>query len=131
MYSLKKKKNYICLLKKNIISIRATGVILVIKRNSNKNSGRMKLLTIFDHRVFAKEMKMGNIKTNTSLRVSSRKKKDLRNYLEKNIVIQLTVVILSWINVHCSTKRRNIYCFILYYFLFTFALKVCYLKMDC
>ena len=41
----KKKNNYICLLKRNIISIRATGVILVIKRNSNKNSRKMKLLT--------------------------------------------------------------------------------------
>ena len=41
----KEKKNYICLLKRNIISIRATGVILVIKRNSNKNSEKMKLLT--------------------------------------------------------------------------------------
>ena len=58
----KKKENYICLLKRNIISIRATGVNLVIKRNSNKNSGRMKLLTIFDNCVFAKEIKMGNIK---------------------------------------------------------------------
>jgi hypothetical protein len=59
----KRKKNYICLLKRNIFSIRATGVNLVIKRNSNKtNSGRMKLLTIFDHCVFAKEMKMGSKK---------------------------------------------------------------------
>jgi hypothetical protein len=31
----KKKENYICLLKRNIISIRATGVNLVIKRNSH------------------------------------------------------------------------------------------------
>jgi hypothetical protein len=45
-----------CLLKRNIISISATGVNLVIKRNSNKNSGRMKLLTILDNCVFAKEI---------------------------------------------------------------------------
>jgi hypothetical protein len=32
----KKKENYICLLKRNIISIRATGVNLVIKRNSHQ-----------------------------------------------------------------------------------------------
>ena len=44
MYSLeknkKKKKNYIFLLKRNIISIRATGVNLVIKRNSNTKFGK-------------------------------------------------------------------------------------------
>jgi len=43
LYSLKKKgkkKNYICLLKRNIISLRAAGVILVIKRNSNKKFGK-------------------------------------------------------------------------------------------
>jgi hypothetical protein len=36
----KKKKNYIFLLKRNIISIRATGVNLVIKRNSNTKFGK-------------------------------------------------------------------------------------------
>jgi hypothetical protein len=51
-------------------------------------------LTIFDHHVIAKEMKMGDIKTNTSPWVSSRKIKDLctkylsGNYLEKNNCIQ-------------------------------------------
>jgi hypothetical protein len=84
---------------------------------------------------FAKEMKMGNIKTNTSLLVSSRKIKDrlhvsLWNNLEKNIVIQVRIVILSWINVHCWTKKKKNILFYIVLFLFTFVLKVCYLKMD-
>jgi len=56
-------------------------------------------LTIFDHCVFAKEMKMGDIKTNTSPWVSSPKIKDLcaqylsGNYLEKNNCIQGQIAI--------------------------------------
>jgi hypothetical protein len=40
LYSLKKIKNknrnYMCLLKRNIVSIRATGFIIATKRNGNK-----------------------------------------------------------------------------------------------
>ena len=45
----KKKKNYICLLKRNIISIRATGVNLVIKRNSNCNKKKFGKDEALDH----------------------------------------------------------------------------------
>ncbi len=46
---VKKKKNYICLLKRNIISIRATGVNLVIKRNSNCNKKKFGKDEALDH----------------------------------------------------------------------------------
>ena len=84
-------------------------------------------MTIFDHRVFAIEMKMGDIKTNTSPWVFSRQINDLcahylsGNYLETNIFIQVSIVILSWINVHCSSERRKIYCSIMYYFLLLYS----------
>jgi hypothetical protein len=76
--------------------------------------------------LFNKQMKMGNIKTNTSLLVSSRKIKDrlhvsLWNNLEKNIVIQVRIVILSWINVHCWTKKKKNILFYIVLFLFTFV----------
>ena len=80
-------------------NIRATEDILVIKRHSNKHSGKMHLLTIFDNRVFAKEMKMGDIQTNNSPLVSSPKIKDLcaqylsGNYLERNNCIQGQIAI--------------------------------------
>ena len=82
----------------NMISIRATGVNLVIKRNSHQQFEKDEALDHTWPLCFANEMKMGNIKTNTSLWVSSRKIKDLLhvslwNNLEKNIVIQGQIAI--------------------------------------
>ena len=50
----KKRENYICLWKTSMISIRATEVNLV-KQIVINNSGRMKLLTIFDRWVLPKK----------------------------------------------------------------------------
>ena len=82
-----------CLLKRNIISIRATEVNLVIKKIVINNSKRMKLSTIFDHCVFAKEMKMGNIQIEYfTLGLQSKNKGSfaqyLWNYLEKILLIR-------------------------------------------
>ena len=66
----------------------------------------MKLLTIFDHCVFAKEMKMSNIKNEyLTLDLQSNNKRSFAQYLcdyleRKKIVIQVRIVILSWINVY-------------------------------
>jgi hypothetical protein len=51
----------------------------------------MKLLTIFDHCLFAKEMKMGNIKNEyltLGLQLKNKGSFAFWDYLEKNIVIQ-------------------------------------------
>jgi hypothetical protein len=56
-----------------MISIRATGVNLVIKRNSHQQFEKDEALDHTWPLCFAKERKMGNIKTNTSLWVSVEK----------------------------------------------------------
>ena len=72
--------------------------------------------------IFRKELKMGNIKTNTSLWVSSRKIKDLLHSISlelfrkkyfcsgKNSNLKLDKCTLF------NQKNKKIYCFILYYF---------------
>jgi hypothetical protein len=87
----------------------------------------MYLLTIFDHRVFAKEMQMDHMKTSTSPWISSRKIKDLCAIVSLWKLFRIFFYSGKNSNLKLDKCKKNI----LYYFLFTFVLKVCYLKMDC
>jgi hypothetical protein len=107
--------------KTSMISIRATEVNLVIKKNSHQQFEKDEALDHIWPLCFAKEMRTGNIKTNTSLWVSSRKIKDLLNislwnnlekkyYSGRNSNLKLDKCALF------KQKKKNIL-FYIYYFI--------------
>jgi hypothetical protein len=90
----------------------------------------MKLLTIYDHCDFAKEMKMGNIKTNTSLWVSSRKIKDLLHSISLELFRKKYFCSGKNSNLKldkCTffNQKKKIKLFYIVLFLFISVLKVC------